>query len=462
MSDHDAFVDSLFAAAREQEPPPLSEEAAAQLVRRAQQQGRQRRRARRQRLVSLAVAAAVAGLALGAGLWWWRGAVPGVEAPGVFRAELPTGDRIVATTGAQVQVVTLTNSLRRVSLREGTALFDVAPLGEGEQFVVVAPDVEVHVAGTVFSIDATQDRTTVRVYEGRVLLFGREEMLLEPGPALALVEAKAMWDSAQRRTSVLRQGPLAEFAAVAVQRRDGPAATTVGPGEGIVVSLAPGEDESASPDAGPPTPDEASTAETGPRAHRRSGARRRGRRLSEPAASTTGSVSSDGGPSRPDSRLRVRAAEPALAEARRWVAQGQAEEVLPVAQKAIAAQREPGIGHWLALRADSLRSLSRFPEAAFAYDQAVRALDGAQKARAGYLAAAVRLRHLDHPSGVLASLDASGADRAGSRYEQRALLIRAQALRELGRRGEARAAARRWLSRFPRSEAPQWLRQLAD
>lgn len=119
---------------------------------------------------------------------WWRFALPAVVAVAVIvlvislgrrdhepiaaaipptELALPTGDRIVTTPGAVIDVVSATRERRTLRVGSGTALFDVPRLAAGEQFVVHTPDSEVTVVGTVFSVQVDTS-TTVRVYEGHV------------------------------------------------------------------------------------------------------------------------------------------------------------------------------------------------------------------------------------------------------------------------------------------------------
>src|SRR5262249_19014324 len=84
------------------------------------------------------------------------------------RMRLPTGDALVATPGAQFELVRADSIERTVRLDRGSAVFDVAPLREGQAFVVMTPHAQVRVRGTVFSVEVTRDRTAVRVFEGGV------------------------------------------------------------------------------------------------------------------------------------------------------------------------------------------------------------------------------------------------------------------------------------------------------
>ncbi len=68
---------------------------------------------------------------------------------------------------ARAELVTNNDALR-VRLLGGRAEFDVEPLGPDERFVVVTGQVEVHVVGTRFVVDADGACTIVSVSEGKV------------------------------------------------------------------------------------------------------------------------------------------------------------------------------------------------------------------------------------------------------------------------------------------------------
>ena len=56
-----------------------------------------------------------------------------------MRAALPSGDRIVAEAGSRFDVESVAPDARVVRVDEGTVLFDVKPLTEGERFEVEVP-----------------------------------------------------------------------------------------------------------------------------------------------------------------------------------------------------------------------------------------------------------------------------------------------------------------------------------
>jgi hypothetical protein len=147
---------------------------------------------------------------------------------------------------------------------------------------------------------------------------------------------------------------------------------------------------------------------------------------------------------------------PSLEEARRALANGEHERVLSLVAR---SQRR---GEWAMIEGDALRSLSRWPDAARAYDRAAQTSSPSPATQAGYLAARVRFEHLDDPAGALGSLDRSRADASHSPMEDAALALRVRILIALDRRADAREAARRHIATFPASPAHAWLTRIAD
>jgi tetratricopeptide (TPR) repeat protein len=144
---------------------------------------------------------------------------------------------------------------------------------------------------------------------------------------------------------------------------------------------------------------------------------------------------------------------------RGWISIGAAERARDVAHARADAAERPG--PWRIIEADALRALGRYAEAADVYDAAARLLPAADAAHAGYLAAYLRFERTQDPAGALASLDATAADGPGAPLEERALALRAHALFALGRTDEARAAAHRYLERFPDGGQAESMRTLA-
>ena len=93
--------------------------------------------------------------------------------------------------------------------------------------------------------------------------------------------------------------------------------------------------------------------------------------------------------------------------------------------------------------------------AADAYDRAARA--GIEPGESGYTAARIRFGSLGDAAGALRSLDAAGVENGP--LAERALGLRARALVRLGRTTEARAAAQRYLSRYPAGGLAPFMRE---
>jgi len=126
---------------------------------------------RRRRRVALAAAACVALLATGA---FWKArhpadtAVPDASAIVLLpeKQTLPDGSVIELRVGAEVSV-DYSGPLRRVALRKGEALFEVAKNRE-RPFVVTAGGIEVRAVGTAFVVQWEGNKMEVLVAEGRV------------------------------------------------------------------------------------------------------------------------------------------------------------------------------------------------------------------------------------------------------------------------------------------------------
>lgn len=81
---------------------------------------------------------------------------------------LPSGDRVVASPAADLELLMNAAHTRRIALRSGSAVFSVRRLASGETFAVQTPQAYVEVRGTVFSVDVARGVTRVRVHEGAV------------------------------------------------------------------------------------------------------------------------------------------------------------------------------------------------------------------------------------------------------------------------------------------------------
>jgi predicted anti-sigma-YlaC factor YlaD len=122
------------------------------------------------RLAPLA-AAALAALALIAGVGAWRRSAPVASArhvPSPPQLALRTETTVQGSPGARFDRVR-EGSTTRVALAEGELDLSVAPLAAGERFLVVTGDAEVEVRGTIFHVEAHEDRlAAVAVSEGKV------------------------------------------------------------------------------------------------------------------------------------------------------------------------------------------------------------------------------------------------------------------------------------------------------
>ena len=181
-------LDDLVARARQAQPPAPDPEEDRRVIERAAMAGSARHRARIGRRLTLVVgvAAALAAASVTAYLL----PLPAPTAPTARPAasvrpareepptppthlELPTGDRLLAASGARFTVEEAGPTERRIHLDDGAMLFDVRPI-EGSRFEVVTARATVRVLGTVFTVEATPTGTTVRVYEGRVEVVAAE------------------------------------------------------------------------------------------------------------------------------------------------------------------------------------------------------------------------------------------------------------------------------------------------
>jgi len=129
------------------------------------------RPARRHVLAGIA-ASAIATVTAG-GLVWWR-ADSGVIAGEIGRPRtfaLPDGSRIVLDTKSSVQVA-LSDERRLIRLLAGRARFDVAK-DAARPFIVQSGERQVIAVGTAFTVAAEDDRTSVVLEEGRVIVRSR-------------------------------------------------------------------------------------------------------------------------------------------------------------------------------------------------------------------------------------------------------------------------------------------------
>ena len=148
------------------------------------------------------------------------------EPPGGPRApstlDLPTGDRLVQLGETDLELVT-TGLQRELVLGRGEMLFDVAPLAEGEAFVVRTPHLSARVVGTVFAV-RVGEQSAVQVFEGEVQVdrVGHESMRLIAGESWSAAGSWASSLEDRAREAVRRRAQLA--AQLAAQRAvEGPA-----------------------------------------------------------------------------------------------------------------------------------------------------------------------------------------------------------------------------------------------
>lgn len=420
----DRHIDALLAEAGEARPPEAGSGNIEQVIETAIVVGARQRRARdrRVRAAQVLIACVVVSVATVAVVRTTSsGGRESILQPS--RTILPSGDRFVATAGAEVDVDQISDQSRRLTVESGAALFDVLPLSAGESFIVATHDAEVHVRGTVFAVEIHDGSTSVRVYEGAVEVRQQNRRLR--------VAAQQMWRSGGTQSMELSRGSLEDAAEEAVARR------RLGSTDG---ALRVSENtESLEP---PIDPVEHVRTES-----------------SERLPGHADVV--DGAPS-----VAVRAAQPSeavhaasLHQARALLAQGNAAEALAMASD--VADRGQGAPQWQLVEGDALRALRRFGEAADSYERAAASLPGGAAQQAGYLAASVRFRRLGQPAKALRSLESCGAADEASPLRERALSLRILALRSMNRLADARREARSYIDEYPDSASAR-IREIAE
>src|SRR5262249_6344918 len=126
-------VDDLALLAADAEPPSLDDLAVRRMIERALLAGPVLAPPRPVRRVRWALATAAIAAAAAAMVWTMRPASP---PPEPLRVELPTGDHLTGTAGARFEVAQVEPAHRRVVLRRGTLLADVAHLVPGQRFEI--------------------------------------------------------------------------------------------------------------------------------------------------------------------------------------------------------------------------------------------------------------------------------------------------------------------------------------
>lgn len=361
------------------------------------------------------------------------------------RVTLPSGDAIVATAGAALTLVHASDQLRSLEVRQGTVLFDVAPLAPGKRFVVEARGVRTEVRGTVFSVDAD---ARVRVYEGSVSV--------EHEGASALVTAGRMWVDGEVRAR--EEGPLETEGLDAAARRERAAGTLA------VRDVREGTDELAGVGPNDTTTNETNDTTTNETTNAANAANDTG--TNDTARDAIGRVAgvtrTDATsleatePRVPTGRTPSRATRETSARERsnddtritpdvlaRWIAEGDAE-------RALVEARRRG---WRLPEADALRALRRWDEALTIYER-LAGRDG----YAAFTGARVASQELGDRTRALALLERAPA----SAFDERALGLRVRLLVEGGRRTEALPLAARYVARFPNGSLAEWMRALPD
>lgn len=323
-----------------------------------------------------------------------------------LRVALTSGDTVLAAPGTKLEVLAQGAAHRELRLSEGTALFDVLRLEGAQRFEVSTRHARVHVRGTVFSVEVTNGRTIVRVYEGTVWVSGRGlsagQVWVSSGPRPALID-DALWSEASAAAALRSTAPAITVSSLPVVTARSPS-VDAGSGTMAAVVITPGAPASS------------------------------------PALEPAGEVP----------------ASASLAEARSWLVSGESERAL------LAARAEPvrDLPLWQLVAADALRALRRHVEAVEVY-HAVAERDPALRAAAGYSGAELCFRELDDPARALTLLDALSLDADDSPLRERASVLRVDVLLALERHDEAKRAAQRYLEREPETRVSRRMRTLA-
>jgi hypothetical protein len=391
MSD----ITQLAALASNAEPPTLDELTTRRMIERALVAPRTPEPARWRRM--RVAAAPLLGVAVLAALvfLWLRPAAPPSTTP-LIRLSLPTGDQLVATSGAHFELTEIAPASRRLRMQSGSILFDVAHVVPGQHFDVATPQAVVRAKGTVFSVTVEHDTTSVFVVQGVVEI--------DHGDETHVLGAGHSWRGAAPRkavTSVVQTGA-APTPTPAVEPDPEPA----------VVDHPPAPPVAPSAQRSPPEPPV------------------------EPATPPP----------------------PSIARARALVLAGRFDAALAEARR--AATTGALSGAWHVVIGDAHRGLGHPSDAADAFAAAVPDLGGDARAEAAYSAAYLRFRELRDVDGALAVLTAGDVEAAGSALEERGLALRAQILDSAGRHEDARAVAESYLARFPHGGLASFMRSL--
>jgi tetratricopeptide (TPR) repeat protein len=398
-----APLNRLVAEARSAEPEPLSDLTLLRMARHAAVAGGAQHRSWTRRRVMLAagVAAAIAA-SLTLVLLPREDTRPIVQhhaEPGRSASlELASGDRLVAASGARFHVELERAGERRVRLERGAMLFDVRAI-EGGRFSVATPAAEVVVLGTVFSVRTSAESTTVYVYEGRVEVRGGGRVrIVNAGGTAHLGGGRPAPDelAEQGERAAQARAAVASAEESTLEAEPPLAPAELAPPEAAPVRVVP---------PAPPQAEEAQAEETPPEA-----------------------------------------ARPSVADARAWIASGDAARALLEAQ---SATRAGDVDPWRMVEGDALRALGRASEAADAYHRASEELASPRRQQAGFLEARLRASELGDSEGALRALHDAGVSADGSPLRERGLSLEAQLLSRLGRTEELAQIAELYLRDYP-------------
>ena len=421
VPDTNDALSELAAAAGEVTPPevPLDPMVDAALV---VARGRRVRRAQRRVWVAV-VATAMLTVGLGGVIYQTTTtpAAPTAEFHERLHLELPTGDRIVRTGHGELDIRSSSAEDRTLELLGGDALFDVVPLNEDERFIVRTPHLRAVVIGTVFAASVDEHTTRLEVFEGQVRVERRGHT--------AMLEAGETYDSLGTHLEHWHSVLAEEGRVAAASRRH----------------IANENGGSAQPVDHSEPAEEAASRES----------RIEQTRIEQARIEQAGARSLE--PSLPPASNEP---APSLAAARQWLIDGQIVRTRQAAHEGI--RQHPRDGRWRTLLADVLRASGDFVEAAAEYDRAAKLLPPSDATHAGYLAAFVRFRNLSDPAGTIRSLRAARATESGSPIEERALVLAARAHLQAGDASSARAAAARYIVRFPAGADHEWMTRLAE
>ncbi len=321
----------------------------------------------------------------------------------VVELNLPSGDRVVASQGSKFRVLDTGAAHRRIHVSHGSVMFDVASVEEDGRFSVETEfGARVRVVGTVFGMRASRTGFSIHVYEGRV------EVEHESSVRTLGAGQSATWG---QRTEPLDADVVALGVRAARER----------------LKRAKHRAKRTQHAALPPSPSPHNQETTVLSSHK---------------------------PANEGRDLAL--GDPVARRARAALVDGRFSDALDEAKRQLA--KHPTDGRWTLIKADALRGMRRFDEAAATYQDAVHHLPPHRGTVAGFAAAQLHLHQLSNPQAALTALDACAEDYGSSPLEERALALRARILERLGRPEAFRAAAKTYLNRFPRGSAAPWMR----